>query len=151
MKIFKFHNDAPILKYIQNSLKSCCLSSLAPDFVSTKQFKAANAISWQAKCTSAVVCSAGAVPLYSPPFPPSSFTKWYAWFDWPSLSLTLSITRGHVPDVTYEFRRVLRWPYVSPTRHFFGQCFQGCISSPLLCFGGMRTGWGGGFPPWHES
>ena len=45
MKIFKFHNDAPILKYFQKSLKSCCLSSLAQDFVSTKQFKAANAIS----------------------------------------------------------------------------------------------------------
>ena len=41
---FKFHNDAPTLKYCQKSLNSCCFSSLAPYFDSIKQIKAANAI-----------------------------------------------------------------------------------------------------------
>ena len=45
METFKFHNDAPILKYCQKSLNSCCFSSLASAFVSIKQIKAANAIS----------------------------------------------------------------------------------------------------------
>ena len=44
METFKFNNDAPILKYCQKSLNSCCLSSLAPSFVSIKIIKAANAI-----------------------------------------------------------------------------------------------------------
>ena len=42
---FNFNNDAPILKYCQKSLNSCCFSSLASDFVSIKQIKATNAIS----------------------------------------------------------------------------------------------------------
>ena len=33
----KFHNDAPILKYCQKSLNSCCFSSLASDFASIKK------------------------------------------------------------------------------------------------------------------
>ena len=42
---FKFQNDAPILKYCQNSLNSCCFSSLASAFVSINHNKAANSIS----------------------------------------------------------------------------------------------------------
>ena len=42
---FKFHNDAPMLKYFQKSLNSCCFSGLASDFASIKQTKAANSIS----------------------------------------------------------------------------------------------------------
>ena len=45
VKIFKFHNDAPMLKYCQKSLKSCCFISLASDFSSIKKIKASNAIS----------------------------------------------------------------------------------------------------------
>ena len=45
MESFKFHNDAPILKYFQKSLNRCCFSSLASYFVSIKKIKAANAIS----------------------------------------------------------------------------------------------------------
>ena len=41
----KFFSDAPILKYCHKSLNSCCFSSLASDFASIKQNKAANAIS----------------------------------------------------------------------------------------------------------
>ena len=40
----KFRNDAPILKYCQKSLDSCCLSSLASDFASINHNNAANAI-----------------------------------------------------------------------------------------------------------
>ena len=46
---FKFHNDAPILKYFQKSLKSCCFSSLASEFSSIKQIKASNSISLHIK------------------------------------------------------------------------------------------------------
>ena len=41
---FKFQNDAPILKYCQKSLNSCCFSSLASAFDSINHNKAANAI-----------------------------------------------------------------------------------------------------------
>ena len=46
MKKFKFHNDAPMLKYCLKSLNSFCFRSLASYFVSIKQIKAANAISF---------------------------------------------------------------------------------------------------------
>ena len=42
---FKFHNDAPMLKYYQKLLNSCCFSSLSSDFVSIKKIKTANDIS----------------------------------------------------------------------------------------------------------
>ena len=41
----KFHSKAPMLKYRQNSLNSCCFSSLASAFDSINKTKAANAIS----------------------------------------------------------------------------------------------------------
>ena len=40
----KFHNAAPMLKYSQNSLNSCCFSSLASSFYSINQTKADNNI-----------------------------------------------------------------------------------------------------------
>ena len=42
---FKFQNDAPILKYCQKTLNSCCLSSLASAFASINHLYAANDIS----------------------------------------------------------------------------------------------------------
>ena len=42
----KFHNNAPMLKYCQKSLNSCCFSTLASSVVSIKQIKAINAISF---------------------------------------------------------------------------------------------------------
>ena len=42
---FKFQNDAPILKYCQKTLNSCCFSSLASAFSSINHSAAANAIS----------------------------------------------------------------------------------------------------------
>ena len=45
VKSLKFQNDAPILRYCQKTLNSCCLSSLASAFASIKHFKADNAIS----------------------------------------------------------------------------------------------------------
>ena len=42
---FKFHNDAPILKYFQKSFNSCFFSSLESSFVSIKKTKATNSIS----------------------------------------------------------------------------------------------------------
>ena len=45
MEIFKFHNDAPILKYCQNPLNSCFFSGSASDFASIEQIKAVNDIS----------------------------------------------------------------------------------------------------------
>ena len=45
VETFKFHNDAPILKYCQKSFNSFCFSSLAPSFVSIEQIKASDAIS----------------------------------------------------------------------------------------------------------
>ena len=42
---FKFQNDAPILKYCQKSLNSCCFSSLASSFAIINHNKAANDIS----------------------------------------------------------------------------------------------------------
>ena len=42
---FNFHNGAPILKYCQKLLNSCCFSSLASSFVNIKQIKTENAIS----------------------------------------------------------------------------------------------------------
>ena len=41
---FKFHNDAPIVKYFHNSLNSCCFSSLVSAFASINHNKDANAI-----------------------------------------------------------------------------------------------------------
>ena len=75
----------------------------------------------QAECNGAVVCSSGAVPLSFPLFPPSSFTERHARLTLPSLSLTPSIARGDVADVMSEFRRVLRWSCVFPTRRLFVQ------------------------------
>ena len=49
VKSFFFHKDATILIYRQKSLNSCCLSSLASDFASINQFKAAAAISLRIK------------------------------------------------------------------------------------------------------
>ena len=46
---FKFRNDAPILKYCQKSLNSCCFSILASDFDSINHKDAANAISLRIK------------------------------------------------------------------------------------------------------
>ena len=40
----KFHSKPPILKYCQNSLNICCLSSLASAFDSINQTKAVNSI-----------------------------------------------------------------------------------------------------------
>ena len=40
----KFHSKAPMLKYCQNLLNSCCFSSLASYFDSINQTKSANAI-----------------------------------------------------------------------------------------------------------
>ena len=45
METFKFHNDAPMIKYHQTLLNRCCFSSLASDFDSIEQNKTANAIS----------------------------------------------------------------------------------------------------------
>ena len=45
MESFKFQNDAPILKYCQKSLNSCCFSSLASAFSIINQNKADNYIS----------------------------------------------------------------------------------------------------------
>ena len=42
---FKFHNDAPMLKYCQKLLNSCCFISLASYFASIEQTKADNDIS----------------------------------------------------------------------------------------------------------
>ena len=49
MESFKFQNDAPILKYCQRSLNSCCFSSLASSFASIHHNNAANAISLRIK------------------------------------------------------------------------------------------------------
>ena len=45
METFKFHNDAPILKYCQKLLNIYCFSSLASALVIIKQIKAADSIS----------------------------------------------------------------------------------------------------------
>ena len=45
MENFKFHNDAPILQYLQKLLKICCFISLASAFAIIKQTKYENAIS----------------------------------------------------------------------------------------------------------
>ena len=42
---FKFQNDAGILNYCQNSLNSCCFSTLVSDFDSINHNKSDNAIS----------------------------------------------------------------------------------------------------------
>ena len=44
VEIFKFHNGAPILKYCQKSLNSCCFIILASSFASIKKIKAVNAL-----------------------------------------------------------------------------------------------------------
>ena len=46
---FKFQNDAPILKYCQKSLNSCCFSSLESPFASINHNKTGNAISLRMK------------------------------------------------------------------------------------------------------
>ena len=45
MERFKFHNDAPIIKYCQKLCNSCCFSSLASDFSSIEKTKDGNVIS----------------------------------------------------------------------------------------------------------
>ena len=45
VKSFKFQNDAPILKFCQKTLNSCCFSSLSSAFSSIKHYNAANSIS----------------------------------------------------------------------------------------------------------
>ena len=45
VETFKFHNDAPILKYFQKSLNIFCLISLASAFANINQNKNANYIS----------------------------------------------------------------------------------------------------------
>ena len=45
VETFKFHNDAPILKYYHKSLNSCCFVSLSSAFVSIEQIKDTNTIS----------------------------------------------------------------------------------------------------------
>ena len=45
VELFKFRIDAPILKYCQESLNSCCFSSLASAFSGINHNNAANAIS----------------------------------------------------------------------------------------------------------
>ena len=42
---FKFHNDAPMLNYFQNSLNSCYLSRLDPYFASIEPIRVSNSIS----------------------------------------------------------------------------------------------------------
>ena len=49
VKSFVFHKYAPTLIYRQKSLNSCCFSSLASDFASINQIKAADAISLRIK------------------------------------------------------------------------------------------------------
>ena len=44
VELFKFQNDAPILKYCQKSLNSCCFISLSSSFSSINHNKANNAI-----------------------------------------------------------------------------------------------------------
>ena len=44
METFKFHNDAPMIKYCQKSFNRCCFISLASVFTSIEQIKAANTI-----------------------------------------------------------------------------------------------------------
>ena len=41
---FKFHNDAPMLKYCKKSLNSCCFSILESPFSSIRKTKASNSI-----------------------------------------------------------------------------------------------------------
>ena len=42
VEFFKFRNDAPMLKYCQKSLNSCCFSSLESEFASIEKTKVAN-------------------------------------------------------------------------------------------------------------
>ena len=49
LKSFKFQKDAPIIRYCQKTLNSCCFSSLASAFAGIKHFKAENAISIRIK------------------------------------------------------------------------------------------------------
>ena len=49
VEIFKFHNDAPMLKYCQKSFNICCFSSLALAFDIIYQTKASNDISLSIK------------------------------------------------------------------------------------------------------
>ena len=44
MKKIKFHSNVPMLKYCQESLNSCCFSSLSSSFASINQTNAVNAI-----------------------------------------------------------------------------------------------------------
>ena len=41
----KFHSNAPMLKYCQKSLNSCCFDSLVSSFASIKQTKTENVVS----------------------------------------------------------------------------------------------------------
>ena len=49
VKSFVFHKDAPILRYCQKTLNSCCFGSLASAFASNNHSKASNAISIRIK------------------------------------------------------------------------------------------------------
>ena len=49
METFKFHSDAPMLKYCQMFLNRCYLISLEPPFTFIKQTNDANAISLRIK------------------------------------------------------------------------------------------------------
>ena len=68
--------------------------------------------------------SSGAVPFSFPPFPPSFLTERHTRFTLPSPSLTPSIARGVVADVTSEFRHVPRGLCELPTLSFFAQFHQ---------------------------
>ena len=49
VEMFQFQNDAPMIKYYQKLLNSCCFSRLASDFSSIEQTKATNDISFHIK------------------------------------------------------------------------------------------------------
>ena len=50
----KFHSNAPMLNYCQNSLNSCCFSSLASDFDGINKTKAVNAIAMRVETVSTI-------------------------------------------------------------------------------------------------
>ena len=104
----------------------------------------------QAKCTGAVVCSAGAVPFSFPPFSPLSFTERHARFTLPSLSLTPSIARRDVADVTSELY-VYRYGRAYSRRTVFSRNFSKVVFlPPLFVLGGWELGGGIFFPDRHH-
>ena len=68
-----------------------------------------------------MVWAAGAVPFSFPPFSPSILIERHARFALPSPSLTPSISRGVVADVTSDFRGAPRCSGELPTLRFFAQ------------------------------